>query len=32
LRQGFSYDMVSSKMREIAARDFEEENWNHQSL
>ena len=26
LRQGFSYDMVSSKMREIAARDFEEEN------
>ena len=26
LRQGFSYDLVSSKMREIAARDFEEEN------
>ena len=26
LRQGFSYDLVSSKMREIAARDFDEEN------
>jgi regulatory protein len=26
LRQGFSYDLVSSKMREIAARDFEEES------
>lgn len=26
LRQGFSYDLVSSKMREIARRDFEEEN------
>ena len=26
LRQGFSYDLVSSKMREIAARDIEEEN------
>jgi len=26
LRQGFSYDLVSSKMREIAARDFEEGN------
>ncbi len=26
LRQGFSYDVVSSKMREIAARDFEEES------
>ncbi len=25
LRQGFSYDLVSSKMREIAARDFDEE-------
>jgi regulatory protein len=25
LRQGFSYDLVSNKMREIAARDFEEE-------
>ena len=25
LRQGFSYDLVSSKMREIAARKFEEE-------
>ena len=25
LRQGFSYDLVSSKMREIAARNFEEE-------
>jgi regulatory protein len=24
LRQGFSYDLVSSKMREIAAKDFEE--------
>jgi regulatory protein len=24
LRQGFSYDVVSSKMREIAARDFDE--------
>ncbi|CAN5349856.1 regulatory protein RecX [soil metagenome] len=24
LRQGFSYDLVSSKMREIAARDFDE--------
>ena len=26
LRQGFSYDLVSKTMREIAARDFEEEN------
>jgi len=26
LRQGFSYDLVSSTMRAIAARDFEEEN------
>ncbi len=26
LRQGFSYDLVSSKMREIAARDFDEED------
>ncbi|MGI8787150.1 MAG: regulatory protein RecX [Pyrinomonadaceae bacterium] len=26
LRNGFSYDLVSNKMREIAARDFEEEN------
>ncbi len=26
LRQGFSYDLVSNKMREIAARDFDEEN------
>jgi regulatory protein len=26
LRQGFSYDLVSSKMREMAARDFDEEN------
>lgn len=26
LRQGFSYDLVSSTMREIAARDFEDEN------
>lgn len=25
LRQGFSYDLVSKTMREIAARDFEEE-------
>ena len=25
LRQGFSYDLVSSKMREIAARDFDED-------
>lgn len=25
LRQGFSYDLVSSKMREIAARDFDSE-------
>ena len=25
LRQGFSYDLVSSKMREIAARDFDDE-------
>ena len=24
LRQGFSYDLVSKTMREIAARDFEE--------
>ena len=26
LRQGFSYDLVSNKMREIAARDYDEEN------
>jgi len=26
LRQGFSYDLVSSTMREIAARNFDEEN------
>ena len=26
LRQGFSYDLVSSKMRELNSRDFEEEN------
>ena len=26
LRQGFSYDLVSKTMREIAARDFEEES------
>ena len=26
LRQGFSYDLVSKTMREIAARDFDEEN------
>jgi regulatory protein len=26
LRQGFSYDLVRDKMREIAAKDFEEEN------
>lgn len=26
LRQGFSYDLVSSKMREIASRDYEEES------
>lgn len=25
LRQGFSYDLVSNKMREIAARDYDEE-------
>jgi len=25
LRQGFSYDLVSNKMREIAARDFDED-------
>lgn len=25
LRQGFSYDLVSSKMREIAARNFNED-------
>jgi regulatory protein len=25
LRQGFSYDVVSNKMREIAARDFDED-------
>jgi regulatory protein len=25
LRQGFSYDLVSNKMREIASRDFDEE-------
>jgi regulatory protein len=25
LRQGFSYDLVSNKMREIAVRDFDEE-------
>ena len=25
LRQGFSYDLVSNKMREIAAKDYEEE-------
>lgn len=25
LRQGFSYDLVSSKMREIASRDYDEE-------
>ncbi|MCU1288133.1 MAG: regulatory protein RecX [Acidobacteria bacterium] len=25
LRQGFSYDLVSSKMREIAARDYDED-------
>ena len=26
LRQGFSYDLVSSKMREIASRNYDEEN------
>jgi regulatory protein len=26
LRQGFSYDLVSNKMREIAARNYDEEN------
>jgi SOS response regulatory protein OraA/RecX len=26
LRQGFSYDLVSSKMRDIAVRDFDEES------
>lgn len=26
LRQGFSYDLVSSKMRELNSREFEEEN------
>ena len=26
LRQGFSYDLVSNKMRELNSRDFEEEN------
>ncbi len=28
LRQGFSYDLVSNKMRELNSRDFEEENWS----
>ena len=26
LRQGFSYDLVGNKMREIASRDYDEEN------
>ncbi|MGI8495088.1 MAG: hypothetical protein ACR2L1_07225 [Pyrinomonadaceae bacterium] len=26
LRQGFSYDLVSNKMRELNSREFEEEN------
>ncbi|HEX8636464.1 MAG TPA: hypothetical protein VF692_00265, partial [Pyrinomonadaceae bacterium] len=26
LRQGFSYDLVSGKMREIAARNYDEES------
>ncbi len=28
LRNGFSYDLVSNKMRELNSRDFEEENWS----
>ncbi|MEP6903226.1 MAG: RecX family transcriptional regulator [Actinomycetota bacterium] len=27
LRQGFSYDLVSNKMREIASRDYDEEDF-----
>jgi hypothetical protein len=27
LRQGFSFDLVRDKMREIAKRDFENEEW-----
>lgn len=27
LRQGFSYDLVGNKMREIASRDYDEENF-----